>query len=60
MSARTSRVDERETPVGADVTAAEFTTLFGSVQSWGRWGAADELGALNLLTPDRVAAAERR
>jgi kynurenine formamidase len=42
-----------------DVTAAEFATLFQSVQSWGRWGAADELGALNVLTPDRVAAAAR-
>jgi kynurenine formamidase len=41
------------------VTAAEFTALFDSVQSWGRWGAADEVGALNLLTPDRVAAAAR-
>jgi kynurenine formamidase len=45
--------------VGADVTAAQFATLFDSVQSWGRWGASDERGALNLLTPDRVAAAAR-
>jgi kynurenine formamidase len=45
--------------VGANVTAAEFSSLFDSVQSWGRWGAADERGALNLLTPDRVAAAAR-
>jgi len=45
--------------VGAGVTAAEFATLFDSVRSWGRWGAADELGALNLLTADRVAAAAR-
>jgi kynurenine formamidase len=52
-------VDERETPVGAGVTAAEFATLFDSVQSWGRWGAVDERGALNLLTPERVAAAAR-
>jgi len=41
------------------VTAAEFATLFHSVQSWGRWGSDDELGALNLLTQDRVAAAAR-
>ena len=40
-----------------DVTAAEFAALFDSVQSWGRWGTDDELGALNLLTADRVAAA---
>ncbi len=29
------------------------------MQSWGRWGAEDELGALNRLTADRVAAAAR-
>jgi kynurenine formamidase len=45
--------------VGVEVTATEFASLFDSVQSWGRWGAADERGALNLLTPDRVAAAAR-
>ena len=43
--------------MAVDVTAAQFASLFDSVQSWGRWGANDELGALNLLTPERVAAA---
>ncbi len=57
-SARTRRVDE-QARVGAAVTAAEFAALFASVGSWGRWGADDELGALNLLTQDRVAAAAR-
>jgi kynurenine formamidase len=52
-------VDPRDVPAGAAVTAAEFAALFDSVQSWGRWGADDELGALNLLTPERVAAATR-
>jgi kynurenine formamidase len=42
-----------------DVTAEEFAALFNSVRSWGRWGAEDELGALNLLTPARVTAATR-
>jgi len=41
------------------LTAAEFATLFHSLQSWGRWGADDELGALNLLTAERVTAAAR-
>ncbi len=41
------------------MTAAEFAALFASVRSWGRWGADDELGALNLLTANRVAAAAR-
>jgi hypothetical protein len=39
-----------------DATAAEFAALFESVQSWARWGIQDELGALNRLTPNRVAA----
>jgi kynurenine formamidase len=49
-------VEEREVGTG-DVTAAEFKALFDSVRSWGRWGADDERGALNLLSADRVAAA---
>jgi kynurenine formamidase len=31
--------------------------IFESVKQWGRWGADDERGALNLLTADRVQAA---
>jgi len=42
-----------------DVTAAEFDALFESVKAWGRWGDQDERGALNLITPERVAAATR-
>ncbi len=30
--------------------AAEFDEYFHKVKNWGRWGAADELGALNLIT----------
>jgi kynurenine formamidase len=50
-------VEAREVQAEADVTAAEFKALFDSVRSWGRWGADDERGALNLLSADRVAAA---
>lgn len=45
------------TPV--DVTAAEFRELFDSVSNWGRWGEAGQRGALNHLTPDRIAAAAK-
>jgi hypothetical protein len=31
--------------------------LFEATKRWGRWGADDERGALNLLTPERVARA---
>ncbi len=39
------------------VSAGEFRKLFASVSNWGRWGSDDERGALNLLTPELVAAA---
>ena len=41
----------------APVSAEEFDALFRSMSTWGRWGEDDERGALNYLTPERVAAA---
>ncbi|MEI7742854.1 MAG: cyclase family protein [Chloroflexota bacterium] len=41
----------------APVTLAEFDAIFESVKNWGRWGPDDQLGTLNLVTPDRVRAA---
>lgn len=43
----------------AELSASEFKALFESVSTWGRWGADDERGALNHLTPGRVLAATR-
>jgi kynurenine formamidase len=31
--------------------AAEFDELFQRVKNWGRWGADDQLGSVNLITP---------
>ena len=42
-----------EAPGGGTVktmTAAEFDAMHNAVKNWGRWGTADELGALNLIT----------
>jgi kynurenine formamidase len=36
------------------VSAEQFSELFQDVSAWGRWGAEDERGALNHLTPERV------
>jgi kynurenine formamidase len=44
-------------PTGIEVSADEFRELFDRVSNWGRWGPDDERGALNYLTPERVAAA---
>jgi kynurenine formamidase len=41
----------------AEISAAEFRELFERVSNWGCWGPDDERGALNYLTPERVAAA---
>ena len=41
----------------AHVSAEEFAALFDSLSNWGRWGADDERGTLNLLTAERVASA---
>ena len=41
----------------AEVSADEFRRLFQALSTWGRWGETDQRGALNLLTPERVAAA---
>ena len=43
----------------AYVSAEEFGALFQAVSAWGRWGADDERGALNHLTPERVLEAAR-
>ncbi len=39
------------------VSLALFDQIFESVKNWGRWGPNDELGTLNYITPDKVAAA---
>jgi kynurenine formamidase len=38
-------------------TETEFRAVADRVRNWGRWGADDELGTLNLITPDTVRAA---
>ena len=44
-------------PAGPRVSLAEFEQMYESVKNWGRWGADDQLGTLNLITPERVRAA---
>jgi len=41
------------------ISKDEFQQLFESVSNWGRWGVDDQRGTLNLITPERVAAATR-
>lgn len=38
-------------------TLTDFHSLAERVRNWGRWGADDELGTLNFITPAKIAAA---
>ena len=35
------------------MTAVEFDQMFTQYSNWGRWGEDDQLGALNLITPEK-------
>jgi kynurenine formamidase len=37
----------------------EVVDMFNTLSNWKRWGADDELGTLNLITPEKTAAAAR-
>lgn len=41
------------------ITRKEFDELFKAVNNRGRWGEKDELGTLNYITPDKIAAAAK-
>src|SRR6186997_1842785 len=38
-------------PLRSPMNAEEFDQLFQQVKNWGRWGAEDQLGSVNLITP---------
>ena len=42
-----------------EVTKEQFDTWMTELSNWGRWGADDQLGALNLITPAKRVAAAR-
>ena len=46
-------------PLDADELAREITVLGDRVRNWGRWGADDEIGTLNFITPAKRAAAAK-
>lgn len=47
-------MDDREKPAEEQIHAAAERC-----RNWGRWGADDELGCLNYVTPDKIVAAAR-
>ena len=47
----------RELTKPAHMTLEEFDRLFESVKNWGKWGPEDQLGTLNYVRPEHIAAA---
>ena len=39
------------------MSTAQLEAVFEDVKNWGKWGDDDQRGALNYITPARVAAA---
>jgi hypothetical protein len=39
-------------PPTADVNDEELLEIFEKVKNWGRWGDDDQMGTLNLITPE--------
>ena len=37
----------------SEMAKADFDKLVKSLSNWGRWGKDDQLGALNLITPEK-------
>src|SRR5262245_2718024 len=46
------RADERDA-AAKKLTRADIDAMMTSLSNWGRWGKEDELGALNLITPEK-------
>jgi kynurenine formamidase len=44
---------------GGEVSKQQYDTWMSELSNWGRWGADDQLGAVNLITPAKRVAAAR-
>jgi len=47
------------TSVAEAISRQDFDLLFEELKNWGRWGEDDQRGTLNLIIPEKVAAASR-
>src|SRR5215831_232334 len=43
----------------ASVTPADYIRWRSEFKNWGRWGAADERGTTNLITPEKIMSAAK-
>jgi kynurenine formamidase len=45
--------DDASAKAGRKLTKADIEEMMKSLSNWGRWGKDDQLGALNLITPEK-------
>ena len=48
-----------QTPTPAHISYADFEKMMTDLSNWGRWGKDDQLGTVNLITPDKRKAAAK-
>ncbi len=48
-----SMAGEHESAAKKKLTKADIESMMQSLSNWGRWGRDDQLGALNLITPEK-------
>lgn len=48
-----SRADQPDSSGNPQLTKADIDEMMKSLSNWGRWGTQDQLGALNLITPEK-------
>lgn len=53
LAARTSSAAEPDAGAKHKLTKADVEAMMQSLSNWGRWGDDDQLGALNLITPEK-------
>jgi len=53
------QVDQVEDTISSNLTANDVEAFHRSLSNWGRWGGADQLGALNLITEAKRVTAAR-
>ena len=59
MSSLTPSVHGQTGYTGKQITMSQLDQWMTELSNWGRWGNDDELGALNLITPEKRLSASK-
>lgn len=53
LAAGETRADQADSSVPPALTKADIDQMMKTLSNWGRWGREDQMGALNLITPEK-------